>query len=89
MDCLLEMRHEEHVAGFVELVVEGIVVDMAQHRAGTQNGGIVLVKVCAQDMEEIAGGGRGSASWGDDRVESGWYRFPSFVLACRDDLFGL
>lgn len=64
-------------------------VDMAQHRAGTQNSGIVLIKVYAQDMEEITGGGRGSASWGDDRVESSGYRFPSFVLARRDDLFRL
>ena len=88
VDGLLEMRHQEHVARLVELVVQGVVVDVAKHGAGAEDGGVVLVKVGAQDVEKVAGHG-GLVAGRDDRVDIGGDRLPGVGLAGGDDLLGL
>lgn len=47
VDRLLEMRHEQHVTRGVEVVVESVVVNVAEDRPGTEQGIPRLVKVDA------------------------------------------
>jgi hypothetical protein len=83
------MRHEQHVTGFVVLIVEGIVIDVAQHGTRPQNSGIVLVEVRAQNVEKLAGGFRSLASGRDDGIELGGDGLPGVLLTSDDDLLGL
>ena len=43
VDRLLQVRHEQHVARGVEVIVEGVVVDMAEHGTSTEEGVAGLV----------------------------------------------
>lgn len=75
-DRVLEMRHEEHVARRVVVVVEGVVVDVGEHRAGAEERVVRLVEVDAEGADEGeggeggVGGGRGGGG-GPDAREGG------------------
>ena len=51
-DCFLEMGHQEHVSGFVVLVVEREVVYLAQVSSRTDDVGAVLEEVGAEGLDE-------------------------------------
>ena len=55
---LLEMGHQEHVASGVVVVVERVVVDVAEHGAGSQEGVPRLVEEDAKRVDESGGVGR-------------------------------
>lgn len=57
VDRFLEMRHEEHVSCGMEVVVKGVMVDMAQHRTSAKKRIAGLVEVNAEGMNELFGGG--------------------------------
>jgi hypothetical protein len=46
------MGHQEHVTGDKEAVVKGVVVNMAEHGTGTEEGGGVLVEEDAEVVNE-------------------------------------
>lgn len=50
-DVILEVAHEEQVAGWVEAVVEGVVGDVAEHGARAAAVVAVLVNRHAQDAQ--------------------------------------
>jgi len=63
-DGILKMRHEEHVAGGVVVVVKGVVVDVGKHGSGSEERVAGLVEVDADsanesDSREFAGGSAG------------------------------
>lgn len=76
-DCVLEMGHEEHVARRVVVVVEGVVVDVGEHRARAEEGVVGLVEVDAERANEGeggeggVGGGGGAGLGGPDARRSG------------------
>ena len=54
VDRLLQVRHEQHVTSGVEVVVEGVVVDVAEHGTGTKERVARLVQMYAEGVNEVA-----------------------------------
>ena len=55
-DRILQMGHEEHISGGVVIVVEGVVVDVGEHRSSSEEGSVGLVEMDAESSDEGEGG---------------------------------
>jgi len=76
------VRHQEHVTGDKEAIVKGVVVDVAEHGAGAEQRGTVLIQVDAKIVDQL---GRVLAGLGNiGRQES-----SGGLLNSNDDNIGL
>jgi hypothetical protein len=55
LDRILQVRHEEQVSGLVEPTVRGVVEDVREDSSGSKQGGIRVVDVDAERVDEGAG----------------------------------
>ena len=59
LDRSLELAHQEHVTGLVVFAIGGVVVDVAQHGPGSDEGRGVSVEVDGEGVDEVVGVLRG------------------------------
>lgn len=85
LDGALQMRHEEHVTRLVVSAVKGVVVDMGEHRSGSDEGVSRLVEV---DTERVDKKGRVGIV-GDDGRSEGGSGLSRVLLEVEDDWVGL
>ena len=55
LNRVLEVAHQEHIPGLVVLAVERVVVDVAQHGSGSDEGRRITVQIDGERVDEVVG----------------------------------